>query len=84
MDQGKKFIDAKSTEGQKKDSVKPKDEDKNKRTAEKTEFEETSPTKNEKSLDIAPSSSAASSEVKLKKEIGAWTNSLHGHQSKGY
>ena len=51
---------------------------------EKTEFEETSPTKNEKSLDIAPSSSAASSEVKLKKEIGAWTNSLHGHQSKGY
>merc|ERR1712002_1045558 len=69
VDQGEKSTDAKSTKGQKKDSVKPKDEDKDKKTVEKIEFEETSPTKNEKDLDIALSSSAASSEVKPKKKL---------------
>merc|ERR1711875_151736 len=67
VDQGEKSIDAKSTEGQKKESVKPEDEDKDKNTVEKIEFEATSPTKNEKDLDIALSSSAASAEVKPKK-----------------
>merc|ERR1712121_353849 len=69
VDQGEKSIDAKSTEGQKKDSVKPEDEDKDKKTVEKIEFDEASPTKNEKDLDIALSSSAASSEVKPKKKL---------------
>merc|ERR1712013_581800 len=69
VDQGEKSIDAKSTVGQKKDSVKPEDENKDKKTVEKSEFEETSPTKNEKDLDIALSSSAASSEVKPKKKL---------------
>merc|ERR1712115_278655 len=65
VDQGEKSIDAKSTEGQKKDSVKPEDGDKDKKTVEKIEFEETSPTKNEKDIDIALSSS----EVKPKKKL---------------
>merc|ERR1712168_1027405 len=50
VDQGEKSIDAKSTEGQKKDSVKTKSEDKSKKIIEKIEVEETFQTKIEKDL----------------------------------
>merc|ERR1711970_1287748 len=52
LDQGEKSIDIKSTEGQKKDSVKPESEDKSKKIIEKIEVEETSQTKIEKEKDL--------------------------------
>merc|ERR1712179_339202 len=71
VDQGEKSIDVKSTEGQKKDSVKPESEDKSKKIIEKIEVEETSQTKieKEKDLDVPLSSSPASSEATPKKKL---------------
>merc|ERR1712002_637537 len=71
VDKGEKSIDVKSTEGQKKDSVKPESEDKSKKIIEKIEVEETSQTKveNEKDLDVPLTSSPSSSEVTPKKKL---------------
>merc|ERR1712203_1313103 len=71
VDQGENSIDVKSTEGQKKDNVKPESEDKSKKIIEKIEVEETSQTKieKEKDLDVPLSSSPASSEATPKKKM---------------
>merc|ERR1712062_102475 len=66
---GEKSIDVKSTEGQKKDRVKPESEDKSKKIIEKIEVEETSQTKIEKEKDVPLSSSPASSEAIPKKKL---------------
>merc|ERR1711970_1483762 len=71
VDKGEKSIDVKSTEVQKKDTVKPESEDTSKKIIEKIEVEETSQTKikKEKDLDVLLTSSPASSEATPKKKL---------------